>query len=253
MTVVFINEPSSSPSAPNPEPLKLASRGAASPDLRVVVFSPDTSPPALTAAEVEGSQDAASPFEAADTTQHALLYGRYLGQVEARIERAWLRPRTEIAAPRFSCRVRIEQARRGNVVRIDLDRCNGTERWQQSLLSAIRSASPLPAPPDVSVYADVLWFSFVSEGFERGASAQGFEPEASQTELVDDSQIARQSFEQSMSGARRMFRTNGKEDSKVIHLTIIGSSAPATSPPKESPADLPPPLPQPLAAEASPQ
>jgi hypothetical protein len=140
------------------------------------------------------------------------------------------------------------------VVRVDLDHCNGSQRWQQSLVSSIRTASPLPAPPDVSVYADTLWLSFVSEGFQKGDRTQGFEPEASQAGLVYDSEIAHQSFEQFASGARRMFRRDDKEDSKVIHLTIVGRSAPGTSPPNELPADpLPPPLPQSPAAEAPPQ
>jgi hypothetical protein len=241
MTVVFINELSPTQSAPRPEPLELASRGVAPPDLRVVVLSPDPSPPAAAAAHGEESQDNAPPLEA-DPTQHAILYGRYVGQVQARIERAWMRPRTEIGAPQFSCRARIEQGRRGDVFRVDLDHCKGSQRWQQSLVSAIRTASPLPAPPDVSVYADILWLSFVSEGFKSGGSAQGFEPERSQTGFVHDSEIARQSFEQFASGARRMFRPDDKEDSKVVHLTIVGSPAPETSLRNElPPVPLPPP------------
>jgi TonB C terminal len=254
MTVVFIDEPTPATSTSPSKPPPLASRGVAPPDVQLVVLSPDPSPAAAnvqTADSTDAQEDTASSTEAAE---HARLYGRYLGQVQARIERAWMRPRTEIGAPQFSCRTRIQQDRRGAVVEVTLDHCNGTERWQQSLVSAIRTASPLPAPPDVSVYADILWLSFVSEGFQSGGSAQGFEPEASQTGLVRDSDIARRSFEEYAGGARRMFKPHDKEDWKVIHLTIIGSPAPESSPSNQPPADpLPPPLPQSAAPETPPR
>jgi hypothetical protein len=254
MTVVFVNELAPATTLPPPELDALASRGLESLDLPMVVLSPDDSPAQSAAQGAADHQETPETSASVlDPARHALLYGRYLGQLQARIERAWLRPRTEIGSARFACRARIRQDRQGAVVDVKFDPCNGTKRWQQSLLSAIRTASPLPAPPDVSVYADVLWLSFASEGFQRGGSTQGFETEASQTGLAHDSEIARESFEQSMSGARRMFRANGKEDSKVIHLTIIGNSASGASPANESPAHLPPPLPQPPAAEARPQ
>jgi len=255
MTVMFVNESVPVATLPRPKLDALASRGLESIDLPVVVLSPDESP-AEAAAQGPSDHQATPETSPAvpDPAQHALLYGRYLGQLQARIERAWLRPRTEIGAPQFSCRARVEQDRRGDVVRVDLDHCTGSQRWQQSLVSAIRTASPLAAPPDASVYADVLWLSFVSEGFQQGGSPQGFEPEASQTTLVYDSEIARQSFEQGMTGARRMFKPDDKEDSKVIHLTIIGSPSPGASPPNESASDpSPPPTTQSSPAAAPPQ
>jgi TonB-like protein len=253
MTVVFIDEPTPATSTSPSKPPPLASRGVTPPDVQLVVLSPDPSPAAANV-QTADSTDAQEDTASAEAAEHARLYGRYLGQVQARIERAWMRPRSEIGAPQFSCRTRIQQDRREAVVEVTLDHCNGTERWQKSLVSAIRTASPLPAPPDASVYADILWLSFSSEGFEEGSSTQGFEPEASQTGLVRDSDIARQSFEQFASGARRMFRPDGKEDSKVIHLTIVGSSSPGASPLNELPADpLPPPLPQSAASETPPQ
>ena len=56
----------------------------------------------------------------------AVLYGRYLGQIQARIERAWLRPRTAIGGDLLRCQVRIDQGRGGGVGPITLQRCNGT-------------------------------------------------------------------------------------------------------------------------------
>jgi hypothetical protein len=226
MTVVFINEPSPPSDAPLPKLEPVSSHGLASPELPLVVLSPDPSPASAADRSNKENSDSAAP--AADAAQHALMYGRYVGQVQARIERAWMRPRTEIGAERFSCRIRITQDRRGGVVDVRLDHCNGTERWQQSLVSAIRTASPLPAPPDESVYADVIWLSFTSEGFEPGGSTQGFEPGVL-TASVDR-------------------RDRVKDDSGVIHLTIIGAPRGASpsdhipaAPPATPAADLQPP------------
>jgi hypothetical protein len=177
MTVVFMNEPLPSIGSPPPKPEVPGSRGLASPDLALVVLSPDPSPGAQ--ADVSTTDHPESPDSSSltsDPARQALLYGRYLGQVQARIERAWIRPRSEIGAPRFSCRARIKQNVHGDVIDVRLDHCNGTERWRGSLLSGIRTASPLPAPPDASVYADVLWLTFASEAFVEGGTPQGFEP-----------------------------------------------------------------------------
>jgi hypothetical protein len=227
MTVVFIDEPTEN-AAPREAP-PLASWGMTPPDLQLVVVSPDPSPPPSTAKTEDAAQDDVT--EAAEAVEHAKLYGRYVGQVQSRIERAWMRPRTEIGAPRFFCYVRVQQDRRGELIGITLDHCNGTERWQQSLLSAIRTASPLPAPPDASVYADVLWLTFSSPPFEEGDSAQGFEPE---TRTRDGSErTATESFQRFASGTQR-------DAESIIHLTIIGSplGQPAAAPPiKPQPAD----------------
>lgn len=238
MTAIFINEPLPDERlAPPPE--DPGSRGIAPRDLPVVVLSPDASPSVQIDKTSEESQDSSAPPEAVgDQAQHALLFGRYLVQVQARIERAWMRPRTAIGAERFSCRGRIEQDRRGEVVGIELDHCNGSERWQQSLVSAIRTGSPLPAPPDASVYVDRLWLSFESEGFQPGGSTQGFEPE---TRVANNGSEVIESFEHFANGPDTNLESDGKGNATVIHLTIIGT--PTASPPAST--NVPPPEPPP--------
>ena len=114
---------------------------------------------------------------------NSVLFGRYVGQISARIERAWLRPRSAIGAERFDCRVRIEQDRTGKVLEITLEQCNGDSRWQTSLVRAIESASPLPAPPtdpdhsEEHVFASTLRLSFQSAVYTPGVSADFYEPE----------------------------------------------------------------------------
>ena len=103
-----------------------------------------------------------------------LLFGRYVGQIAARIERAWTRPRVPIDSAFFACRVRITQDHNGTVQEIELVRCNGNTRWQTSLVQAIQTASPLPAPPDAAVFTREIILDLQSMQFTPGSSTEGF-------------------------------------------------------------------------------
>lgn len=105
---------------------------------------------------------------AGDSDANTRLYGQYLGQIDARIDRAWIRPRTPIGDARFSCQVRIDQDAAGNVSDVVLERCNGSPRWRLSLVHAIESASPLPAPPDPAVFAPAVHMSFHADPLNSG-------------------------------------------------------------------------------------
>jgi TonB C terminal len=179
MTLVYLNQ--ASPNQPSADD-EIASRGFASADTLIQVASPDPTPAFDSAALDIKIEDSAAMAEAVgDQAGHARLFGRYLGQIQARIERAWMRPRTAIGATLFSCRVQIAQDRRGNVKETALQHCNGDHRWQQSLVAAIQTASPLPAPPDPSAFADAVTLEFESTPYVAGQSDQGFEPETRET------------------------------------------------------------------------
>ena len=106
------------------------------------------------------------------------LYGRYLEQVTARIERSWIRPREPIGAAEFDCWVRIDQDRDGGVRSVELDQCNGDTRWQLSLVAAIERSSPLSAPPNHEIFTNVLFVRFVSTAFVAGAETDAqYEPD----------------------------------------------------------------------------
>jgi hypothetical protein len=124
----------------------------------------------------------------ADVAGDSAMAGRYLGQINARIERAWRRPRTEIGAVRFACTVEVEQDSSGTVMSTALLMCNGSERWQQSLVTAIQAASPLPAPPDPAVFRRRMRLVFQSAAYQAGRSTDGFEPDGVQGVRVADSQ-----------------------------------------------------------------
>jgi TonB C terminal len=124
----------------------------------------------------------------ADGAEQARLFGIYTGQIQARIDRIWRRPRTPInestagkkptdADESFQCEAQIVQDARGNVQEIMLPRCNGSTAWQRSLVLAIEQASPLPAPPSASVFSRSITLSFVGLAYGSDSSDDGYEIE----------------------------------------------------------------------------
>lgn len=110
----------------------------------------------------DGSNDSAAIEATGDGAQTAMLFGRYMGQIKARIERAWQIP----AAPSkdtFDCKVQIRQSKSGEVQEVTLQRCDFAPEWQVSLVRAIQSASPLPAPPGEKVFTEIVTLSFAAQ------------------------------------------------------------------------------------------
>jgi hypothetical protein len=172
MTLILISDPRITKTSP--DPAEIPSSGVSPNDSNVRVLSPDRNP-VVDLTQVADSAIEQSP-EAHDIAERALLFGRYMGQINARIERAWLRPRTEIGSALFECQVAITQDSAGNVTEVTLQDCNGDGRWQQSLVSAIQSASPLPRPPDPAVFSSTLTLRFESTAYSTDRRADGFEP-----------------------------------------------------------------------------
>jgi hypothetical protein len=121
-----------------------------------------------------------------DGIDRARLLGIYSGQIQARIERAWSRPRTPVndgsdpvhahdSVEYFHCQVQVVQDIFGNVQEILLPHCNGTPAWQRSLVMAIQQASPLPAPPDPKVFSRAVSLNLVGYPYVAGGSEDGYE------------------------------------------------------------------------------
>jgi hypothetical protein len=167
---------------------------------------------------------------ASDGAALVAMAGRYVGQINARIDRAWMRPRTAIGAPTFSCRVRIDQDRAGNVLDVTLERCNGDAHWQLSLVQAIESASPLPAPPDPAVFAPIVHMSFQAVAYRPGAPEGDYEPKGA-------AQVAQAAApdEKAESALDRLREALLKaHPNEVIKLTITGSADGSPQIPKSS-------------------
>jgi TonB C terminal len=175
LTVVFLDDGDSKPRTPP----RLSDTPVLTPVRSITLRNlPAPSPDPVIPDTATPGERGSAPLTQGDTAAFALLYGRYLGQITARIDRAWMRPRSSPGADTFACRLRVLQDERGQVLGVTLGRCNADARWQASLLEAVRSASPLPAPPDPRVYRRSLALAFASAAFVPGGSTQGFEPEA---------------------------------------------------------------------------
>jgi hypothetical protein len=85
--------------------------------------------------------------------------GIYLTQIRARIERSL----ASMEVKRVSvgrCEVSIQQSSDGKVTAVEFLSCLSADSWKQALAQAIRYASPLPAPPDQSVFMDKVVMEF---------------------------------------------------------------------------------------------
>ena len=174
----------------------LASVGSAPKNLLVSVLSRDPVPFVdIPQDRRDEKVDSAASVDTGDPAGRALMFGRYSGQIRARIERAWRRPRSPVSegmqpspdpaaaspdgnsspADSFRCQVRILQDGHGAIQEVELLSCNGTVTWQQSLITAILSASPLPAPPDPQVFSPSLTMTFDGQTYAPGSSADGYD------------------------------------------------------------------------------
>jgi colicin import membrane protein len=86
------------------------------------------------------------------------LMSLYVGQITARIERAWIRPAG--AAVGLECEVRVTQVPGGAVTAVQIARCNGDESVRQSIEAAVFRASPLPSPPSPDLFERILVVTF---------------------------------------------------------------------------------------------
>jgi colicin import membrane protein len=83
----------------------------------------------------------------------------WLGQIANRIQRAWIRPPS--AKPGLDCMVYVTQVPGGEVTNVRVGECNGDAAVRQSIESAVLRASPLPPPPDPSLFDRNLEIRFI--------------------------------------------------------------------------------------------
>jgi TonB C terminal len=153
--------------------------------IAVIPFDPSPSLDLSTLALDEEKVSAAS--DNGDNAERARWIGIYSGQIQARVERIWRRPRTPAieestsaktsnAIDYFRCQAQIVQDPLGNVQEILLPNCHGSFAWQRSLVIAIQQASPLPAPPSPTVFSRTLTLEFVGYTYTAGAPEDEYEP-----------------------------------------------------------------------------
>jgi hypothetical protein len=192
-------------------------------ELKLQLVSLDPKPPAelpIDQADLAETENVAT----GDPAGNAALFGRYMGQVSARIERAWMRPRTAIDGGRFECRARIIQDRQGNVGSIELQGCGTDETWRRSLTSAILRASPLSAPPEPWLFTDTVTLSFSADQYVAGKTPEyQYEPVTSRVAALRPTGQSAAGHEAPAS----VFESLGAGQGD-IELTITGSDVQVT-------------------------
>jgi colicin import membrane protein len=78
--------------------------------------------------------------------------------IAAKITHAWLRPPTAKAG--IDCMLNVTQVAGGEVTQVSIGECNGDQAVRESIEAAVYRASPLPPPPDPSLFDRNLKIEF---------------------------------------------------------------------------------------------
>ena len=96
--------------------------------------------------------------EHANVARSAAALASWESQIAAKITRAWLRPPT--ARPGIQCVLNVTQVLGGDVTKVSIGECNGDQAVRESIEAAVYRASPLPPPPDPSLFDHNLTINF---------------------------------------------------------------------------------------------
>jgi colicin import membrane protein len=110
------------------------------------------------ASEREDLQRRLAAEEHARAVRSGPALANWQAQITAKIERAWLRPPT--ARPGIQCVLNVTQAPGGEVTQVSIGDCNGDQAVRESIEAAVYRASPLPPPPDPSLFDRNLRINF---------------------------------------------------------------------------------------------
>ena len=85
----------------------------------------------------------------------------YMFAIQQKVVRSWVPPAS--ARPGLECDVRVRQLQSGEVVSVNIVRCNGDAAVQRSIEAAVFKASPLPQPSDPAIFERNLMLVFKPE------------------------------------------------------------------------------------------
>ncbi|MDE1924157.1 MAG: TonB C-terminal domain-containing protein, partial [Gammaproteobacteria bacterium] len=86
------------------------------------------------------------------------LADQYRAALQNRIMHAWIKPAAARAG--IDCLVQVTQVPGGEVTNAQVTKCNGDDAVRQSIENAVYRASPLPEPPDPSLFDRTLVLEF---------------------------------------------------------------------------------------------
>jgi colicin import membrane protein len=93
------------------------------------------------------------------------LKASYIRAIQAHVEQRWYEPPG--MASGMSCTVFVTQIPGGEVVGTRFGACNGGAALRQSIATAVRNASPLPAPPEPALFAREVELVFTPKETRR--------------------------------------------------------------------------------------
>lgn len=86
---------------------------------------------------------------------------QYITLIRSRIQQNWIRPPS--ARVGIECEVQVVQIPSGEVVSVQVTRCNGDDAVVRSIEAAVRRSSPLPLPPNPALFQRNLNLTFVPD------------------------------------------------------------------------------------------
>jgi len=90
-----------------------------------------------------------------------LQQAEYISQIQAEVERKWIRPAN--VGKDLKTEVQVTQIPGGEVIRISVSKSSGNVAFDSSVVNAIWKASPLPLPKDAALFSKKLQFEFDPE------------------------------------------------------------------------------------------
>ena len=91
----------------------------------------------------------------------AQLLAEYIGQIQATVNRNWIRPTG--AGKGLKCTVKVAQIPGGEVHSVVITKSSGNVAFDRSVENAVLKSSPLPQPKDPSLFAREIIFEFEPE------------------------------------------------------------------------------------------
>ena len=113
---------------------------------------------ARAAAEAARKSQVQQQMQAEQEAQLKKDRGNWVAAITQRVTQSWIRPPN--TPDGLDCYVKITQLPSGQVVNAVMEQCNGNSVIQQSILTAVRKASPLPTPDNPDVFLRQITFEF---------------------------------------------------------------------------------------------
>lgn len=111
-----------------------------------------------TSARRKQLQDEIAGEERARDSRLASLKQQYVALITQKVHNNWISPAS--TPDNLNCTVLVTQVPGGDVTNVQVSNCNGDDAVQQSIMTAVYRSSPLPPPPDPSLFDRNLVFTF---------------------------------------------------------------------------------------------